>query len=278
MLLQKPSCPYADQSLARAWLSGFELRAMDSDYARLPHAWAEGRACRTIAIAQAAQRYATAPTFEQATVIYNEAVALYSEAEVDKALLDCPVGIPWEGTPSRPKAGPWRMENPPDYPTAGKFPTVAPWGRVWSHEQFTEAKNTAREAALQYGKPYAYTPKNEFEAQRWEPHHWVLMAMQRAYLAGQISAMPADMSDSLAPAPAQTPFDVDDSDVLDLRAPVVRLLQGDTSPKASNALHKLDKAIAEAVAAYKDSDAPQGLLVALLHAHSTRQTQLMLDA
>lgn len=291
MQLQKPTCPYAGKAAARAWGQGFELLPLTTSSADYDEnqrqAWAEGRACRAIALAQAAQQYATAPTYDEACSIYANAVETYTEAEVQQALAECPIGIPWDGTPSRPKfvktderPGIQRVESPPDFPTADKFPMKAPWEQAWTHEQFAIGKNTARKCALMYGKPYTYTPKTAFEANRWEPHHWVLVAMQRAYLAGQQSnalqedvAIPAEA----LPLPWQRPADTAAPDTgLDMRSPVVRLMQGDTTPKAANALHRLDKAIAEAVAAYKDSDAPQGLLVALLHGHAHSETAAML--
>jgi hypothetical protein len=267
MLLQKPTCPYAGKAAARAWGQGFELLPLttsSADYAEdQRQAWAEGKACRAIAIAQAAQRYATAPTYEQACVIYQEAVALYQQGEVDKALAECPVGIPWEGTPSRP----WAAEVLP------KLTTTAPWGEVLDE---TALLNTARAAAQTSLDRHDYMPRSDREAAVFMPHAWVLAAMRTCWHAGRQSMKKADTSDSLPPAPAQTPFDgdVDDSEP----APVVTLKIGHVSAQAHKATTTLDRTIAAALREAKDADMPQGFIVALLQAHAQRETQTMLDS
>lgn len=47
------------------------------------------------------------------------------------------------------------------------------------------------------------------------------------------------------------------------------------SPDINAAVNALDKAIADAVDAAKESGLPQGLIVALLHGHAHAQTQQM---
>lgn len=349
--LTKPFCPYADKTSAEAWIQGFNRLPLTtptrepgkySDDVRM--AYSEGAACRTIAIAQAAQKYATAPDLDTSLAIYAQGVELYGQNELDKAIWACPVGL--VHVPSDPP-GPANVGM-------GAFPKAAPWQQVWTAEQFAAAKATARQAAMQYGAPYTYTPKNEREAATWEPHGWVLKAMQSAWLGGLEAGKPKepvkphpwrdalsawidnvdlklwawhqrqqmgelkefdwhqvdprvissvyakmaypacasrakpthvpdrswsikdDTSDSLPPAPAQTPFDVDDSD--DAPAPVITLKIGHVSAAAHKSTHTLDRTIAAALREAKQADMPQGLIVAMLQAHLQRETQTMLDS
>ncbi len=56
------------------------------------------------------------------------------------------------------------------------------------------------------------------------------------------------------------------------------LHQGEVSRRTAVAVEALDNAIREAVNAAKDANVPQGLVVALLHAHAQRQTAELLWA
>lgn len=346
--LTKPFCPYADKTSAEAWIQGFNRLPLTtptrepgkySDDVRM--AYSEGAACRTIAIAQAAQKYATAPDLDTSLAIYAQGVELYGQNELDKAIRDCPVGL------AEPPAA--DRDDP-----LGLFPRVAPWQQVWTDDQFSTAKRTAQWAALNYGTPHAYAPKTGAAAATFEPHVWVLKAMQSAWLGGLEAGKPKqpvkphtwrdalsawidntdlklwawhqrqqmgelkefdwhpvdprvissvyakmaypacasrtkpthvpdrpwsikdDTSDSLPPAPAQTPFDVDDID--DTPAPVVTLKIGHVSAAAHKSTHTLDRTIAAALREAKQADMPQGLIVAMLQAHLQRETQTMLDS
>jgi hypothetical protein len=53
----------------------------------------------------------------------------------------------------------------------------------------------------------------------------------------------------------------------------VTSLYGEVSPGTARKLHEFDKAVIAAIAQAKAAKVPQGLLVALLHAHAHEQTQ-----
>lgn len=54
------------------------------------------------------------------------------------------------------------------------------------------------------------------------------------------------------------------------------LHQGEVSRRTAVAVEAMDEAIRGAVNAAKDANVPQGFIVALLHAHATRQTAELL--
>lgn len=140
-----------------------------------------------------------------------------------------------------------------------------PWGTDWRLVP-AEATEPMLRALMQVGPDTPFDRDGALDL--WRD----MMYVAPHYVPG------VSVRDALAVAPRRETAMADDIELPERLRSVQPLRSGQVTRRVGVALEAMDAAVVAAITEAKRADVPQGLIVAILHAHAYQQTAAMVDA